>query len=218
MKLYIFGDSIAFGQHVSPHKTWVHLLSQALERDGYDITVQNPSINGNTTRMALERMPQEVQAHQPDLLVIQFGLNDCNCWQSDRGVNRVSLEGFEANLIEMIQRACHNGCRKVFLNTNHSTTKVYDSLVKSTWTYQQSNRIYNNVIRNVHEKYPSTTLIDIERLFPRMVLKAYLLPDGIHLSALGHQTYFEIVYPKIQEEVARLNYEKNSFCRAEAVC
>ena len=83
IRIFFFGDSICFGQGVSPHFTWVTRLSRALDErfsSRADVLTQNPSVNGNTTRMALERMPYDVQSHAPDVLYIQFGLNDCNGW------------------------------------------------------------------------------------------------------------------------------------------
>jgi len=86
---FFFGDSICFGQGVSLHFAWVIRLSRALDArfsSRADVLTQNPSVNGNTTRMALERMPYDVQSHAPDVLYIQFGLNDCNGWEADGGV------------------------------------------------------------------------------------------------------------------------------------
>src|SRR6516165_6738095 len=88
IRVFFFGDSICFGQGVSPHRIWVTRLSQRLAASisqTHDLMVQNPSINGNTTRMALDRMAFDVQAHRPDVLIVQFGLNDCNVWESDQG-------------------------------------------------------------------------------------------------------------------------------------
>jgi hypothetical protein len=58
-KAFFFGDSICFGQGVSPHQVWVARIAADLAATFADaaITVQNPSVNGNTTRAALERMP-----------------------------------------------------------------------------------------------------------------------------------------------------------------
>lgn len=100
MNIYFFGDSISFGQGVSIDLGWVTKLSAKLriKFPQQDITAINSSINGNTTRMALERMPYDIQSHDVDILVIGFGMNDCNYWETDKGVPRVSPLAFEANL------------------------------------------------------------------------------------------------------------------------
>ena len=97
-KLIFFGDSICTGQYVSIHKGWVNKLSKSLSSE--NIMILNSSVNGRTSRQALEDMPYHVQEQRPNYLVIQFGMNDCNYWESDKGVPRVSPKSFEANIIE----------------------------------------------------------------------------------------------------------------------
>jgi hypothetical protein len=52
-----FGDSICVGQWVDISKIWVHQTVAAIQQDfaeGSPIAFHNRSINGNTTRQALE--------------------------------------------------------------------------------------------------------------------------------------------------------------------
>jgi lysophospholipase L1-like esterase len=148
----------------------------------------NPSVSGNTTRQALERMAYDVQAHEPDVLVIQFGMNDCNEWQTDRGLPRVSLPAFRANLAEMVERARRFGARSVFLDTNHPSTK--------SDAYAAANRRYNAAIRLVAEE-TGATLVDMERAADGKNIAELLMPDGVHLARAGHDLYFQTMYPRI---------------------
>src|SRR3989339_18043 len=206
MNIFFFGDSICFGQLISPHKTWVTKIAQELEKlpSGEKIRVINSSVNGNTTRMALERMPFDIQEYGiVDILLIQFGLNDCNYWETDHGHPRVSKMAFKANILEIIERARIFGCQKIFLNTNHPTLKT-NLMKNTTFSFQQSNEEYNQIIREV-AKNSRTRLIDIELFWQKGIkidlsLKNLLLPDGLHLSAAGHNLYFEIVFPIIKKE------------------
>src|SRR5262249_48118231 len=146
-RLIFFGDSICVGQGVSIHKGWVARLaahiSDIAEARGRDIVVINASINGNTTRQALERMPYDVQSHGVDYMIVQFGLNDCNYWESDRGIPRVSPKAFAANLDEIIARASIFGAIRIVVHTNHPTTRTENPFPHTTVTYEQSNRRYN---------------------------------------------------------------------------
>src|SRR5438034_624703 len=94
MHVLFFGDSICNGQGIAIHKGWVPRLSAGLSElaaaAGRDLVVINSAVNGRTTRQALETMPYEVQSQAPEVLVVQFGMNDCNIWQTDRGNPRVS--------------------------------------------------------------------------------------------------------------------------------
>ena len=204
LRIYFFGDSICFGQYVSPHLTWVHHLSRwvtdRIAERGMQCLVQNPSVNGNTTRMALERMPYDVLAHNPDVVLVQFGMNDCNYWRTDNGVPRVSPAEFEANLIDIVDRCFHAGARSVLLNTNHPTTRTQGEVYPGKGSYEESNRSYNAIIRSVAASYDGNVrLCDIEAVFRNAggELAQYVLEDGLHLSVAGHRLYVEAVEPHL---------------------
>jgi lysophospholipase L1-like esterase len=212
IKVFFFGDSICFGQGVSIHKGWVTRISAHLnelsKNTGQDIIVVNASINGNTTRQALERMPYDIQSQQADILIVQFGMNDCNYWQTDQGHPRVSPKAFEANLEEIIARAFTFGVKKVILNTNHPTGRDQELMLHTTVTYQQSNERYNQIIRTIATQFNGRLKCnDVEAIFMRHTnndrasLLRLLLPDLLHLSEEGHDLYFDTVYPSIRETV-----------------
>lgn len=215
IKVFFFGDSICFGQGVSIHKGWVPRISAnlsdiALER-GCEVMINNASINGNTTRLALERMPYDIQSQEADLLITQFGMNDCNYWETDRGNPRVSPKAFAANLEEIIERAFTFGTKKVLINTNHPTGRDRQKMAHSDVTYQQSNEQYNQIIREVAARQDSRVILtDVEKQFlsrikgEREKLLSLLLPDLLHLSESGHDLYFETVYPAVERAVLEL--------------
>jgi len=207
MNVIFFGDSICNGQGIAIHKGWVTRISARLCElaEGYatGVTVINASVNGRTTRQALENMPYEVQSQGPDVLLIQLGMNDCNIWTSDRGHPRVSVPAFEANLREIIQRACHFGCRAIFLNTNHPTGRDQSPLANTNTTYEDQNRLYNEIIRKVAGSDSRVLFNDIEAQFHQRIrgerrqALRFLLPDLLHLSEEGHDLYFDSVYPQL---------------------
>jgi acyl-CoA thioesterase-1 len=217
IKVFFFGDSICVGQHVSIHRGWVTRLSAELsilgEKHAANITVTNASGNGRTTRDALDRIGYELQSLHPDVVIIQFGMNDCNYWLSDKGLPRVSPRSFQANLEEIIHRAHHFGASHVFLNTNHPTGLITDLLPHTETTYQQSNIQYNEIIRNVSNvSAHQVQLNDIEKYFLDKTgndpdhIKSYLLPepDLLHLNDDGHNLYFQLLYPVISKTIVEL--------------
>lgn len=212
MKVFFFGDSICFGQGISLHKGWVPRISSRLEELSVkldtSILVVNSAVNGRTTRQALLDMPYEIQSYAPDILVVQFGMNDCNYWETDRGNPRVSPKAFAANLEEILTRAFSFGAKKVFLNTNHPTGRDTTTLPYSDITYQQSNERYNRIIRDVADLFSDKVILnDMETTFYKTASKRdellpLLLSDFLHLSEKGHEVYLNTIYKKIAQEIS----------------
>jgi lysophospholipase L1-like esterase len=68
------GDSTTVGYSVSdgyPRK-----LARQLFQHGISAAVINSGVNGDTTAGARERFERDVLSHDPDVVIIQFGLND----------------------------------------------------------------------------------------------------------------------------------------------
>ena len=216
-RVFFFGDSICFGQGISLHKGWVTRISAELNQLGAsrerEIIVVNVSVSGNTTQQALERMPYDVQSQNPDAVIVQFGMNDCNYWETDKGNPRVSPDAFSANLREIIARSVTFGAQKIFLHTNHPSARNQKTMAHTALTYQQSNRRYNELIRKVAETAGDiVTLTDVEHEFENYIrgdeerLRSLLLPepDLLHLSEVGHDLYFKSVYPTIERSLLEI--------------
>lgn len=93
MRVACLGDSCTFGQNVRQDQAWPHLL---WEMTGHD--VRNLGVNGDTSRLGLERWHRDVDLCEPDVVVVQFGLNDANLWH---GRPRVSRDEYWANIEAM---------------------------------------------------------------------------------------------------------------------
>lgn len=202
MKFIIFGESVCYGQYVSPHLIWASKLSEFLQNRLDAFWLNNSSGNGDTTRTAIERMPFDVQSHGVDIFYTQFGFNDCNYWKSDCGVPRVSETAFKFNMLEIIERARKFGAKKVFVGTNHPSQKTskFDGL---DFSFQESNEKYNEIIRDVAQE-SNAILVDHENIWKSksLNLNDYLLQDQIHLNQLGHQIYFEEISDTLTKKLS----------------
>ena len=173
------------------------------------VVIQNPSINGNTTRMALERMPYDLQSHEPDIVVVTFGMNDCNYWVTDKGLPRVSKEAFEANMKEIIDRCYNFGAKHVLIHTNHLSPRE-DIMTGTDFTYNESNMHYNEIIRKVRNERKQAQFIDIEKIMLQMIkvgensIADFTQPDGIHLSDIGNEVYYDAFFPEIMKRVTEI--------------
>src|SRR5690606_6751766 len=74
-----FGDSTTAPRDLGGGKALVvyaDLLRERLPAAGQPATVVNAGVGGNSTTDARARFERDVLAHDPDLAIIQFGLND----------------------------------------------------------------------------------------------------------------------------------------------
>lgn len=215
VKVVYFGDSITFGQYVDPEYAWVAIVSERLQQQFLHTPVNilqlKRAVSGETTRQALERFPADVQVHQPDVLTIQFGLNDCNCWLTDNGHPRVSEAAFDANLREMIARARLSGVSHIILSNNHPTTRL--KVMLNGARYEDANAGYSEIAGRVAQD-TGVTFCDIRSQFlsnANQPLEELLLPypDQLHLSAAGNALYADAIWPSVQRAVSEVVYERS---------
>ena len=200
------GDSITEGQYISPSVRWTSLIERRLaERwDQNRFVTFNRGISGETTRMGLERFPTDVQNLRPDVMTLQFGMNDCNCWETDGGVPRVSEAAFSANMTEMISRARVFGAKQIVLATNHCSLRRYE--MTSGEVYEAANARYSELSRTV-ARQAGVELCDIRIPFEQFddaELDRLLLPypDHLHLSIEGNELYADLIWPQIEAAMA----------------
>ena len=91
-----FGDSITAGYAV--RRGFPSFLLESLRQWFPDSKIEmiNSGISGDTSQDGLSRLDWAVLSYEPDLVTINFGINDC--------VLGLSLEEFEMNLVEMVRR------------------------------------------------------------------------------------------------------------------
>ena len=106
--LLVVGDSLSAGYGLaSIDDSWVSLLQQRLQREGYGIRVVNASISGDTTRGGVARLPAALARHQPVAVVIELGGND--------GLRGFPLEEMRDNLERMISASQDIGANVLLL-------------------------------------------------------------------------------------------------------
>lgn len=205
------GDSITFGQHCDPRLRWTSLvdrrLSERLARSGTNLVTHNRGVNGGTTRQGLERFPADVQDLEPHVLLIQFGMNDCNCWVSDRGLPRVSESAFHANMTEMVARGRRFGAREVIIATNPRSLRTNPMV--SGETYEDANARYSQILREVAAEC-GTELCDIRAGFEELSqeqMADMVLPDLLHLSVDGNALYADLIEPYVLDAVNAVTRE-----------
>jgi len=215
--IVFMGDSITEGQYVHHSLRWSERVTKRVKSavesriDIDQLHFFNRGISGETTRQGLERFPRDVQVLEPSIITLQFGLNDCNCWDTDKGLPRVSEGAYKENLLEMIARAQKFGAKHIILSTNHPTLR--NQVLASGQTLEERRVIYNEIVREV-ASISGVRLCDIEQAFSDIginTLNEYLLPepDILHLSELGHEKYANAIIDHLIDSINDVLREKS---------
>jgi acyl-CoA thioesterase-1 len=95
--ILVMGDSISAAYGIQRDEGWVNLLSTALLQSEHAYKVVNASISGETTSGGLARLPQALDTHDPEVVLIELGGND--------GLRGYPTETIQANLRGMVDLA-----------------------------------------------------------------------------------------------------------------
>ena len=74
-RIVAFGDSLSAGYGLPADAAFPVVLERALKADGYDVTVANAGVSGDTTQGGVERLDWSVP-DGTDLAVVELGAND----------------------------------------------------------------------------------------------------------------------------------------------
>ena len=115
-----FGDSVTHGAvtggEINYETVYWNRLRQKLNaaRNYIPVNVINAGIGGITAKASLARMDSQVLKHEPDLIIVCFGLNDVNG----------SFEDFTESLREIFRKGLDSGAEVIYLSPNMLNTYV----------------------------------------------------------------------------------------------
>lgn len=130
VNIVIFGDSVSHGAvngYNDYENVYWNLLKRKLNkfRDYIPVNMINASLGGTVAMESLNRMERDVFAHNPDLVIICYGLNDVNG----------SLEDYLGALKQIFERCAKAKCDAVFLTPNMLNTYVADDTPTQYFEY-----------------------------------------------------------------------------------
>jgi acyl-CoA thioesterase-1 len=171
--IVVVGDSLSSGYGIAAEQSWVAMLEDRLQSEGYGYQVVNASIAGDTTAGGLARLPRLLDLHDPKLVVIELGGND--------GLRGQPVATLRANLKKMIELSQQAGAEVVLAGIQIPPN------YGGTYT-QALAAVYPELARE-HD----TALIEF--LLADVALHDELMqPDGIHPNAAGQEIVFENVW------------------------
>ncbi len=126
INIVIFGDSVSYGAFANGEVDyeaayWTRLRNKIYDiRKDIPINLINSAIGGETAASSLPRMDKQVFAHNPDLFIVSFGLNDVN----------EDLEKYLNALTKIFERANEEKIDTIFLTPNMLNTYVAEDTAK----------------------------------------------------------------------------------------
>lgn len=198
---------VTFGDSTTAVYGYTYIYSDILRNEtGYKVI--NSGVSGNDTSLSIARFNADVILNKPDVLIIQFGINDSmvDVWKTPTATHpRVSVDQYGFYLSEFIVAAHRIGSRVILMTPNPIywrpwTIKSFGKPpydVNSVEGFNVSLRKYADKVREVAAKY-NVTLVDVDATYHLYSdPSAQLLDDGVHPNNAGHRLTATMIEGKL---------------------
>ncbi len=185
----VLGNSLSASYGIPENEGWVALLQQELMRKNIRAKVVNFSQSGETTKGALEKLPMALNAHRPDVVLIELGGND--------GLRGYPVQHIEQNLTQMVELAQEAGASVVIagmqLPPSHGPR-------------------YTRNFRNIYPHVAQSTQSVLVPFFLENVAtdRSLMQADGIHPNSKAQRLLLENVYEFIVRAITKKQRERGS--------
>lgn len=201
--IVLFGDSTTARRGtVEPYSD---MLEQSLPKD----RIVNAGVGGNDTSHACDRFVSDVLSCVPDVVVIQFGINDASVdlFLDPPAIGpRVDLDDFETNLRFLIEELVQQSIR-VFLMTPNPmrwTPFMHKHYAGPPYDHDSADG-FNVILRDYAERVREVTqdtaadLIDVWAAYDACEDPGALLLDGVHPNDAGQRLVADLLLPHLKE-------------------
>jgi acyl-CoA thioesterase-1 len=188
IRIVAFGDSLTAGYGLQPQEAFPAKLSAALKAKGYDVSVANAGVSGDTTTAGLARLDWSVP-NGTQAVILEFGAND-----AFRGVAPATAR---KNLEEIVTRLKARNI-EVMLAGMYAPRNLGQDYVSA----------FNPIYPDLAKKYG---LILVPFFLDGVAGNRGLnLPDGIHPTAEGVDIVVKKLLPSVEALIQRLQVRKAS--------
>jgi acyl-CoA thioesterase-1 len=183
VRIVCYGDSVTFGftpfTGIQCETPYPEALEKALNQDSsVRYHCINAGYSGQTSNFGLFNLRSLVLNHQPDLVILMFGINDCNYG--------MKLEIYRKNFIRMIEEIREAGAFPVILTPTPILRDNRNGLLRD----------YSRELSSIASG-EGTAFFDLQHALSVQIAgrEKEFIPDGIHPAVE--------VYPVIGDQVAR---------------
>ena len=208
----VFGDSTTASRVVDGKTIPVYADVLAAEGKPWGVQFFNAGVPGNTTADARARFERDVLSRKPDLVIVQFAINDAavDVWRSPAASEpRVALKAYAENLRHFVAESRRDGANVILMTPNpiRWTPKLRELYGKPPYQADDADgfnvvlKDYAQAVRDV-AKETGVGLVDVFAAFQKFGAETNhstdeLLLDGMHPNAQGHRLVAELLREKI---------------------
>jgi acyl-CoA thioesterase-1 len=181
-----FGDSITAGYGVVKGFVFFLCAKITYTYPALNLLPVNTGMSGDNSRDGLRRLNRDVLQYSPDLVTINFGINDA--------FSGISADQFTQNLERMAQEIRASGCSHiVFLSSEAIPEPWAEKQVLPFWdAMRKAAEKTGNVYADVHNRW-------LRELEAERAVSNLTIPGDLHPSEEGHRLIAEAVFEAIQE-------------------
>ncbi len=182
LRIVAFGDSLTSGHRLPHRDAYPAQLETALRADGFNATVVNQGVSGETSAGGLRRLDAAL-AERPQILIVAFGAND--------GLRGVPVPQLRANLEKIISAAQGRGIAVLLCGM--------EALPLYGWQYTI----------DFHNLFPALADQFQVPLVPFMLNGVIgnpdlMSPDGVHPNAAGARIVAANIRPYVERMAASI--------------
>lgn len=182
-KIVALGDSLTAGFGVDLSESYPALLEKKLQENGYQYTVVNAGVSGETSSGTLARV-EWILSQNPEIVIVETGAND-------------GLRGVAVNLLE-------ENLRGIVEILHERNVAVLLAGMKMVWNLgpdyvSQFNKVYPTI---ADERDVELMPFFLEGVAMKSDLNS---DDGLHPNSAGYMVIVENIYPYVVKVIDSVN-------------
>ncbi len=200
------GLIMAVGDSITTYRySYARLLAALVSQTRPDDRIRflNVAQSGYTTTHGLENTFTQFLAHQPDAVLIMFGVNDCKIFGGPESKTLVTLAEYRANMNAMVEAfLAHSSVHPILL----TPTPVIEDIVNGSPDFQAMGMSW----RNTDLQARAETLHDLARAYKLLLIDLFelfgpdpdpvmYLADGLHPSPHGQTLILDTILKVLSE-------------------
>lgn len=187
-RIVALGDSLTSGHGIGQARAFPAVLQQRLIERGYEFTVVNAGVSGDTTGRAVARY-RDALAGNVQVLILALGAND--------GLRGLPVDQLRRNLTTIVEDARDRGIAVLLCGM--------EALPLYGWSYTVA----------FHQVYADLARAYRLPLVPFMMMNvlgnpAMMLPDRVHPNAEGARVMADHIWPYLDALLASTSYSRSA--------